>query len=59
MYTPHRLRHLFATHLYENGMPLEDIQSLLGHVYLETTGNYIHPSTDHLKNVYYKAHPRW
>ena len=41
---PHQLRHSYATHLVDNGAPLEIIQSLLGHEKSETTRIYAHLS---------------
>lgn len=41
---PHQLRHSFATHMVDNGAPLEVIQSLLGHEKSETTKIYAHLS---------------
>lgn len=41
---PHQLRHSYATHMVDNGAPLDIIQSLLGHEKSETTRIYAHLS---------------
>ncbi|MED2972435.1 tyrosine-type recombinase/integrase [Fictibacillus sp. B-59209] len=37
---PHQLRHSYATHMINNGVPIEVIQSLIGHEKSETTKIY-------------------
>lgn len=51
---PHKLRHSYATHLLNNGAPLEGIQTLLGHSKAETTRLYVALSGPRRREIYTK-----
>ena len=49
--TIHNLRHSIATHLLEQGIPVEQVRLFLGHSQLETTQIYTHISRKQLENL--------
>ena len=53
--TCHQLRHTFARHLVEAGVPVTTIQRLLGHVRLRTTEGYLHISDQQTQADYQAA----
>jgi integrase/recombinase XerC len=56
--SPHVLRHSFATHLSNNGAPLNPVKELLGHASLAATQIYTHNTIEKLKDIHKKTHPK-
>jgi integrase/recombinase XerC len=54
---PHLLRHACATHMLDNGCPLDVISHILGHDNLDVTAHYAQVSTRLMMTTYNAAHP--
>jgi len=56
--SPHVMRHTFATHLLNEGVPIEVLKEILGHASLAATQVYTHNSFEQINSIYKSAHPR-
>lgn len=55
-FTPHALRHSFASHILNNGGDIKIIKDILGHTSLKTTQRYLKISDNALDKAYKRFH---
>lgn len=59
IFSPHQLRHEFATKLTEMGVDLLTLKTLLGHSQIQTTFAYVSPGDDFLEKRIRMAQNKW
>lgn len=59
IFSPHQLRHEFATKLTEMGVDLLTLKTLLGHSQIQTTFAYVSPGDDFLEKRIRMAQYKW
>jgi len=57
-YSPHTLRHTFASHLLNHGADLFAIKEMLGHASVATTEVYTHINSATIREQFLNGHPR-
>ena len=57
-FSPHCLRHAFATHMLMKDVNLRHLQAMLGHSDIKTTEIYTYVASKQLKLAHQKYHPR-
>ncbi|MFQ6607948.1 MAG: site-specific tyrosine recombinase/integron integrase [Fidelibacterota bacterium] len=56
-WSPHTLRHAFATHMLDRGADIRAIKELLGHASLSSTQVYTHLQVEKIKKIFIQSHP--
>lgn len=50
-FSPHNLRHAYATYMLQSGADLETLRALLGHVDITTTQRYVHSNLQQMQQA--------
>ena len=57
-FSPHSLRHSFATHMLAGGAEIRALQEMLGHANIRTTQIYTQVDSTRMRAVHQSCHPR-